>query len=67
MVGTAVYQVGLHSFIQAKNLSALKPGVHKYLAARGKRRQHPGNQAMDVEQRHHMQLYGPWVSGAACC
>ena len=29
MVGTAVYQVGLHSFIQAKNFSALKPGVQK--------------------------------------
>src|SRR4051812_31270652 len=29
MVGTAVYQVGLASRIQAKNLSALKPGVQK--------------------------------------
>ena len=27
MVGTAVYQVGLHSSIQPKNFSALKPGV----------------------------------------
>jgi len=27
MVGTAVYQVGLASSIQAKNFSALKPGV----------------------------------------
>ena len=31
MVGTAVYQVGLHSFIQPKNLSALKPGVQKIM------------------------------------
>ena len=29
IVGTAVYQVGLHSFIQPKNRSALKPGVQK--------------------------------------
>src|SRR5213079_1051392 len=29
IVGTAVYQVGLASLIQAKNLSALKPGVEK--------------------------------------
>ena len=27
MVGTAVYQVGRHSAIHAKNFSALKPGV----------------------------------------
>ena len=27
MVGTAVYQVGLASSIQAKNFSALNPGV----------------------------------------
>src|SRR3989344_2826330 len=31
MVGTAVYQVGLASSIQAKNLSALKPGVQNTL------------------------------------
>ena len=29
MVGTAVYQVGLASFIQPKNLSASKPGAHQ--------------------------------------
>src|SRR5665647_87252 len=29
MVGTAVYQVGLHSFIHPKNFNALKPGVQK--------------------------------------
>ena len=29
IVGTAVYQLGLHSFIQPKNLSALNPGVTK--------------------------------------
>ena len=29
MVGTAVYQVGWHSFIQPKKRSALKPGVQK--------------------------------------
>ena len=29
IVGTAVYQVGLHSFIQPKNFNALKPGVQK--------------------------------------
>ena len=31
MVGTAVYQVGLASSIQPKNLSALKPGVQNTL------------------------------------
>ena len=31
IVGTAVYQVGLASSIQAKNLSALKPGVQNTL------------------------------------
>jgi len=29
MVGTAVYQVGFDSSIQAKNFKALKPGVQK--------------------------------------
>ena len=29
MVGTAVYQVGLHSAIHWKNFSALNPGVQK--------------------------------------
>ena len=29
MVGTAVYQVGLASFIQPKNFRALNPGVQK--------------------------------------
>ena len=29
MVGTAVYQLGLHSRIQAKKRKALKPGVQK--------------------------------------
>ena len=55
MVGTAVYQVGLHSSIQAKNLSALKPGRAEDLAAGRQRRQHPGDQAVDVEQRHDVQ------------
>ena len=32
MVGTAVYQVGVTSVSQAKNFSALKPGVQKTLA-----------------------------------
>ena len=34
MVGTAVYQVGFASSIQAKNFSALKPGVQKTLPPR---------------------------------
>ena len=29
MVGTAVYQLGFESSIQAKNFSALNPGVQK--------------------------------------
>ena len=32
MVGTAVYQVGRASCIQAKNFRALKPGVQTTLA-----------------------------------
>ena len=52
MVGTAVYQVGFASSIQAKKRSALKPGVQNTRAAGRQRRQHAGHQAVDVEQRH---------------
>ncbi len=52
MVGTAVYQVGFASSIPAKNFSALNPGVQNTAAAARQRRQQPGDQPVDVEQRH---------------
>jgi hypothetical protein len=46
---------GPASSIQAKNFSALKPGVQNTCGARRQRRQHAGDQAVDVEQRHDVQ------------
>ncbi len=65
MVGTAEYQVGFASSSwRRRSFSALKPGVQK-IGRRRQRRQHGGDQAVNVEQRHDVQRTGRLASAPA--
>ena len=55
IVGTAVYQVGRASLIQAKNLQRVEARRAEDQAAGRQRGEQAGHQAVDVKQRHHVQ------------
>ncbi len=70
IVGTAVYQLGWVSSIQAKNLKASKPGDVTTEAPARQRRQQRRHEAVDVEQRHDVQAPVGSASAPAsrgCC
>ena len=62
MVGTAVYQVGRKSPSQSKNCGALKPGVQQTLPPAASEASTARDQAVDMEQRHHVAGSGPRAS-----
>ena len=55
MVGTAVYQVGLHVLHPAKEIQGIEARRAEKLAAARERREQTGDQPVDVEQRHDVQ------------